>query len=387
MPLIGLGILILIFAVLNLFLYFKLGIKVANDSPRYINYASNILENGFYFDPHEFWYISYPLFLILVKSVHNSFEAIVLAQYLLSFTGLICLYLASLKLFENHLSAFITGLLYVGFFEISIYNSYILCESLYLSSLCISFFFLSKWYKKEFSVWSLVLGFSVILFTCFVKPTGIALIGALVIIGLFKVFTKLESKPLKIIGGIIILIPFIFLLNKMLTPFGFMNDYSRGELIFGMFQYTDSPFYNSLTIVPPKNLYFPNEDYPALIRLSLFIIHHPIYWTQLFFGKLFYLFAHIRPFWSTAHNIFSLTFLLPAYWFFIKGIKSGKTGMELRLFALTYINIHALSVGMLTDDWDGRFLLPILVMVFLFSGYGFGFSEKIRNQMKPFSKR
>jgi len=39
-------------------LYYKYGIKVVYDSPRYLNYAQN-LHQGFYVDSLNFWYFTY----------------------------------------------------------------------------------------------------------------------------------------------------------------------------------------------------------------------------------------------------------------------------------------------------------------------------------------
>jgi len=156
----------------------------------------------------------------------------------------------------------------------------------------------------------------------------------------------------------------------MLTTYGFMNDYQRGELIFGMFQYPNSPYYDILTINRPDNLYYPEESYPPLIRLILFIVHHPIYWLKLIFGKLFLFFLHVRPFWASWHNIYSILFLVPVYAFFFKGLFFGKATWKIKLFSMVLIGFHALSVGMLTDDWDGRFLLPVLPLFFLIAGKG-----------------
>jgi hypothetical protein len=64
-------------------------------------------------------------------------------------------------------------------------------------------------------------------------------------------------------------------------------------------------------------------------------------------------------------------FLTPSYYLFARGI-AYKWRKELLpfIFSVTYILFHTLSIGLTTNDWDGRFLIPILPVIFLFSGKG-----------------
>ncbi len=100
--------LIFLFAVLNSLLYWKLGIRIVNDSPRFLQYASNIIEKGFYFDHHEFWYFTYTAFMISIRFVHDSIAAVIIAQYILSLLGLLSLYYAASRLSESKKAGFTT---------------------------------------------------------------------------------------------------------------------------------------------------------------------------------------------------------------------------------------------------------------------------------------
>ncbi len=358
--------------IVNGVVFFTLGIKVANDSPRYLDYADKILNEGFFFDPHEFWYIGYVGFIMFFKLLALPLSWVVFTQYSLGLLAMIAIYFTMINLFENRPAAFTAALLFICFFELSLFNAYILGEANLISLITISFLFLSLWYKGKANPINLTLGILIILLATLTKPTGVSILAAILVYVIFKINQRIHGKSKKVAFMFILIVPFIFLINKMLTPFGFMNDYSRGELIFGMFQYPDNPNYDLLTIDRPDQLYFPDESYPAIVRLSLFIIQHPIYWIKLFLGKITLLFLHIRPFWSTWHNVFSLAFLLPVYYFFIAGFRSASLKIELKVFAITYILLHALSVGMLTDDWDGRFLLPVLPLIFLIASLKIG---------------
>ncbi|MFC4873609.1 hypothetical protein [Negadavirga shengliensis] len=356
------------FALLNTFLFRQLGIRVVNDSPRYLEYAANMGTNGFYIDPHNIWYIGYSFFILGVRSVHDSLGAIVLAQYLFSFMGLIAVYFAAGKVTANWLMALATAMLYLVFFEISIYNSYILCESLFVSMNAICLYFLVNWYRGNRQWFYLVPGALVLIYTVSIKPTGIALMGAMLALFIFFLWRRLGSAVLKTAFVGLVAIGFLVLVNRMLATYGMMNDYRLGEIVYGVSGFDQSNFYPLLTVERPEQLYLPGRSYGPLAQIVLFIGHHPLYWSKLFFGKLFYYFAHIRPYWSLWHNVYSVLLLVPLYGFAIKGMISFSP--TARIFVLAFICIHALSIGLTTVDWDGRFLLPLLPLLFVLAGKG-----------------
>lgn len=362
------ALLLVSFVLLNNFLFDQLGIREVDDSPRYLEYAANIKEYGFYIDAHNIWYIGYPLFILGVRSIHDSLEAVVLAQYLFSFMGLIAVYFAAGKLTGNRLMALASAMLYLLFFEISIYNSYILCESLFVSMNAICLYFLISWYKGERGKQYFIFGGAFLAYTAMIKPTGIALIGAMLVYMLYWAWHKLESKPLKWVLPVLMAVPFVLLVNKMLETFGLMEEYRLGEIIYGVRRFEGRWFYSLLTVPAPENPYVPELSYPPLLQVAAFIFHHPLYWSKLFITKLFYYFAHVRPYWAVWHNLFSLAILIPLYTFAIGGLRSLSSGV--RLYALAFISLNALSIGLTTVDWDGRFLLPLLPLMFVLAGKG-----------------
>lgn len=344
------------------------GVKIVNDSPRYIGYASN-LQDGFFIDPHNFWYIGYPIYILVINSLGGNIQTIVFGQYFLSLLAIISLYFASLNLWNNRLGAFFTCLLFIVFIDIGLWTSYVLTESLYVSFICFSLYLLSLIYKGSTNKTLYITTFVTILFTILVKPTGIALFGALFFIFLTFSLKAVRSRLLRSFIVIACLTVFLVLVNKMLTTFLIMENYQKGEIIYAITTLPPRPEYQWMIISPPKDIYIPEDSAPPIIKIVNFIFHHPIYWTQLFFAKVFFLLAHIRPYWSTAHNIYSLGILLPCYYFFIRVVKREKLSMPV-IFSCFYLAIHILSVAITSEDWDGRFLIPMLPVVFLFGGRG-----------------
>jgi 4-amino-4-deoxy-L-arabinose transferase-like glycosyltransferase len=282
----------------------------------------------------------------------GSIEAVVIGQYVLSLVAVLALYRAAFILWDSTISAVIACMLFLGFIDISIWNSYVLTESVYTSFICFSIYCLVTINKGKVSNRFIALSIFVVLFTIFIKPTGIALL-----VGVAAVFlTRIKSRPIRIAVVSITSVLFIILVNRMLTTFVLVENYLAGEVIYAA---TD------LVVERPTDLTNPSSSYP-LLRVILFVVQNPLYWTKLFVLKVYYLLSHTRPFWSVAHNIFSLLVLLPSYFLFFRNAR--RADRNVLIFATSFLLVHILSVGMTSDDWDGRFLIPMLPVIFIFSG-------------------
>jgi 4-amino-4-deoxy-L-arabinose transferase-like glycosyltransferase len=366
---IELTIISLVYLLINAPLFFIHGIKEVNDTHRYIEYA-NRLSEGFYFDPHNFWYIGYTIYIWLIHLFHNSSIAIVVGQYLIGFLASISLYKTSFIIWQNKRSALITVLLYLLFIDISSWNSYVLAESIFVSFICFSMHCLVLVYSGKRNFWFILLTGIVVLFTVLIKPTGIALLGALLTVLIYKPLSEIKNKPAYTGTMIFIVCVFLLLVNRMLATYLVMENYQLGEIIYAVSTVSGQYDVTSLMVATPDNIYQPPADYPPLFKIISFFFHHPIYWLELFLSKAYYLLLHVRPFWSKGHNLFSLFVLIPSYFFFLKAIIQEKTNTQVVTFVKTYLFIHLLSVCITSDDWDGRFLIPMLPVIFLFEGRG-----------------
>jgi len=117
----------LLFFLVNGILFWKLGLSVVSDTERFLTYAEEIKEKGIFFKPHDFWYIAYPLFIILMTGIYDSLGMVVLGQVALSYVALMSLYGSGRRLFINPQAGLVTGILFLGFLMISFWNFWIYC--------------------------------------------------------------------------------------------------------------------------------------------------------------------------------------------------------------------------------------------------------------------
>jgi hypothetical protein len=209
----------------SFFLFINYGIKYVNDSQRYIEYATN-LKNGFYFDPHNFWYFGYAIFLFSVRLVSEEFLYIILTQYLLCYLACLALYRSSIMLFDNQKVALVTALSFILFLEIPTWNSYILAESIYASFTCFSILLLIslKRYQRHYLT---ILAMLVVLFTSLIKPTGIALFSASLIAILYDPIVRLRRNSIKWVIGLVSVAMLLILANRMLVTYNVMENYEK----------------------------------------------------------------------------------------------------------------------------------------------------------------
>lgn len=364
------GYLLILYSLVSVICFQYYGIKIMVDSERYLNYAAN-LRSGFYVETHNFWYFGYVAFLYIIKLFSQDNLVIIIGQYFLGYLGVLAIYEAGRLLFSNKFQALFPALLMIAFIEIPMWNSFILSESFYISFTCFSIYFLVALYKKGVNPIRLLVAIAIILLTVIAKPTGISLLGAVLVPFLYKVINLVKPFALRwaIIGFAGLL--FLMLTNKMLSTFTLIeNDYVKGEIIYGISNYPDYPDHDRLVLSPPDNLYIPSVEYPPIIRIVSFILHNPAYWLTLFFTKFYYFIMHIRPYWSVSHNLFSLLFLIPVYGLSIRSFFVREFPKEILLFIIPYFTIHVLSVCLSTVDWDGRFLMPLLPVLFLLAAAG-----------------
>lgn len=359
-PLYAQATLLILWLIVQLILYKVTGVKIANDSPRYIFHANRLIEAGVVPAGQNFWYVGYIGFLAFFRVLDLGYSTVVGFQVFLSGLAALALYQATLHITgRNFTVAVFATALYVLWPKIQLWNFYILTDSLFASMMIISFWALV--YIKNWQQGIAVL--PLFLFAFLVRPSGI---GFLVAVAAFVYFTALiHYKKTAVRTGLWLfplLIVFTFLLlNKMLIPFKLIETYARGEVIF---------LYQGVLVDGGDQLNLPDWTEPPLFKLFYFIVHNPVYFIKLVCLKLFFFFSNGRPYYSLVHNVF-LLLLLPVYYFAVKGGISKKILSPPKAFIITFIIFQAFIVMLTVEDWDGRFLVPVLPFVFVLAATGF----------------
>src|SRR5690606_3606188 len=104
-----------------------------------------------------------------------------------------------------------------------------------------------------------------------------------------------------------------------LQDFNFMSIeiYLTGDVVYLASHYV--PQFSNLS-VNSGTLVLPDPSLPTIFQLVQFIFQNPVYFGQLAFTKLFFFFAHFKPYYSLTHNFLIGITLYPLYLFFISGL-------------------------------------------------------------------
>lgn len=367
-------VLALVWVGMNGGLYLHYGIKVVADSPRYLDYAQKIADGVGWYEPHNVWYVGYVVFIVVVKGFFATNGAIIVAQVLMHGLAAVVLYRTSYRLFASRGAALITALLFLGWIELPAWNFYVLAESWYVSLICLVLYCIIS-FDGSPKRW--VITTVVVLLTFITKPTGIAV---LVAYGVFLVSYYWKFVRQQRGAAFAILLPLLwcvyYLVNSMLDTFALIENYATGEIVFRASTLKNYPNQEWLVLQVDK-LSIPPEQASAIKRLALFAAQNFIYFAKLFLVKLVYFLAHIKPYFSWQHNLVIATTLFPIYAFFIRTfvLTNNRT---VRSFCTSFLVVSTISISLTTLDWEGRFLMPMLPLLFLFAGKGLSDLKPIR---------
>lgn len=359
-------ILLLLWLLVNLILLKSLGIRTGADTEVYGAMAYAWLE-GDLPEGRLLWYSSYIALLAVIFELGGDFVWVVVVQIVLSGVAAICLARAVRNISGDTRIAFVAVLLYLAWIKIHQWNIFIYTESFFTSLAIISF---AAWVLSR-RPWHFVLSGLLIVLTFFVRPTGFSFLAGWLVYGLVSVPLRQRWKWLAVvvISGMGLL-----LLNFMLKDFVLVESYARGEII-----YPDI----SLGIVPPDDLYIPDADHGSLVRLAQFVWYQPGYFIKISLFKLLLFFANVKPYFSLLHNALIVLLLYPLYYFAVLGYRHFPSSKK--YFLLGFIGSQAATVMLTTNDWDGRFLVPVLPFIFILSAVGIVY--QLTKKASPVSER
>jgi hypothetical protein len=332
------------------------GIRIVNDSNRYMEYSHAIAYGDFY-QEHNIWYFGFCGFMAVFFKLGLGIKSIILAQVLISACSVLLLQKAMEKLSGNVLASLVTCLAYLCFIEVSSWNFYILTESLFVSSICAFVYFLTH-YTFSKHKFDLILTSLFALIVFWLRPIGISLVVAFALYLYVALLHNLLKNWQKIFLALTFSLAFLVLLTFMLSSFHLVENYATGEIVFGISRIPNYHGHEQILMEIPKDLYVPTQG-STLYKAIDFYVKNPVFGLKLLFLKAFYFLSHYKPYYSFWHNVHTLFLLIPAYIGTILFLKSANY-LALKTFVLSYIVFSTLIIMLTCEDWDGRFLMGLI---------------------------
>ncbi|MDO7885235.1 hypothetical protein [Hymenobacter cheonanensis] len=358
------------------------GPHYANDSARYLGYAANLAEHGYYkIEPgtapttianngvanfqyeHNQRYILYPWYQSVWLRLHAGWWGIVLGQIALSGLAALALYGAVRRLAGGRraAAALATGL-FVLWPDVQQFNCYLLTESLFISLSVLSFWAFGRTRAGGWRAWVALGGLLVL--TALVRPNGFVVAAAVGLAGLATLFVKKRRVFWLAVGAAGLASPLaVWWLNHQLVSFFIVETYLRGELMFA------TPVW---AVHPSAPLVLPPAGWGQMSRVLYFAAHNPGFLARLMLGKLFVFFSSIKPYYSLGHKLLSVLGLWPLYYLAVRGARRAAVWLPARAFLVGVPLLQAAVVMLTVDDYDVRFLAPVLPFVFALVGLAVG---------------
>jgi hypothetical protein len=348
------------------FFNLEMGYLIGGDSSRYIQGANNII-NFELPDGKGTSYLGYISYIAAFQYFKLDLTFVVLSQILLTFISSLCIYKISKKFSSHFLAVFVLSL-YLFYLPLQMWNFYILTETIFICLMIFIIYFLI-FFKTRYVPLLIFL----IIFYILLKPHGIVLIPSLALSLLIWLYlqNKLRLFNLFIILLVILFFPILSLLNLYLENESIVNSIAKLGIIWGYDNHN-----NYLEYKIPNNI---DND---LLSFLIFLKHNIYTFTIAFFKKIWFFNFRIRPYYSDLHNyylmVFNLIYWPAAVFGFLKLKNKNNIGVILMYCLIVFFN---LAIGFSWADWDGRFSLYILPLIFIFAGVGFYNIKYLKNKL------
>jgi hypothetical protein len=330
------------------------GVHGAGDSGRYLGAAGALL-SGEALTGKAASYLGYDLFVAAVMAFGGGPVAVAAVQALLSLVAALALGRIGLLLFGGRagIAAAAAFLLYP---DIQRWNMYVLTESLFISAVVISVYLVLT-ASTRLRIAAAVLA---VLFTAIVRPNGFIVAAAALLYAFWILWRRGRFKTLGVLVALVaVALPLAGgLIGTMSGKEHMLDHYREGTVVWG---------YPQGGLGASAEADSCDDAGGSLAQLACYAGRHPGRFMALALAKIGQFLLHARPFYSDAHNAFSLVTLLPAYALAVLGMfRAASRGSGWLLPALVVV-FQAGVVGLSFADWDGRHLDAILPLVFLFA--------------------
>lgn len=300
--------------------------------------------------------------------------AFAIFQSLLSTAAALFLYHGGVVLF-NAKAGFLTAVIFLLWLDCIQWNTAIMTESLASSLICMVIYLLIVFNEsaKHFALLMLLL-----LANLMTRPTGVLIILGAVVFMLLR-YSPFLRQRVAFRGVLYVSLSIIFLTGAwvMLNEWDFTDQYEKGNIVTYMDVIKGQPLYDETLRLDTSDLRMPDKTKRPAEKIFLFAIENPMHYAKAGVLKVFYLISFYRPYFSTAHNLYTVLWLLMIYGLFFLGLRHVRY-KPMKGFVVSIILANCLLVAISAADWDNRFYMPMQPGIALLAGGGLVWLRRLR---------
>lgn len=377
-------ILLVGWAAVHTMLFWHFGVRTLFDASDYMRGADFLIAHGRFEDIHHVFYAVPVGLLALFRLVFpEQLLPFLFFQSVLSGMAILSIYSSGTKAFNDSRAGFLSGILFLLWWDNIQWNTVTMTESLFCTFTCFLLYLLVHFEGKR-SQYYLVFG--LMFFILFIRPTSIVIVlGATAFLLHYewsRRATTVFEKTATIMLGLLIAGTGATL---MLTQWDFTDQYKRGNIVTYMDTLEGDNLYHNGLRIDPAGLDLPSEDLPAIRKMVYFFIHNPLHFFYAALLKIWFLVSALRPYYSLAHNSYLIVWMTGIYFLSYFGWRNTRLP-QVNIFIVSVILVNCLLIGISTVDWDNRFYIPMEPgIVLLAGGGGIVLFDWMRNKVRTIS--
>jgi hypothetical protein len=350
---------IIIWSLIQLFIYLKFGTVTILESKKYIQAAEYFLANGTFPEKRYLFYSGITLLIAFCKYVGLGYSEVIFFQLIYSLLAHVLFLKALRKLSPSTIiPPFVTVCCLSLYIPFQFWNFTLYSESLFYSSTLA--FFSCCLLNKPTHLTGLLSQLTFLLIAVFCRPLGALLIPCWTLYLIITSTGTIKYILISLLFGSLFIL--ILLSNYILSSIGDWQILKPAEYGYVI---CDMPSSDSISLEISK-------DITPLRQLRIYISEHPGHFFKMCYKKTIAFFFLYRPYYSTLHNLFLLIMAIVTYLPIMLTLrKSADEDTHLKKFSYSIILIFWLSVCLQCDDYHNRFYnstLPFFLYlgVFLF---------------------
>ena len=356
----ALWIVVGVFAVVNLVIAWWFGIRTGQDTGIYIDGAAAMLE-GHALTARQPSYAGYIAVVALCQWLGVGPSGVIAIQLFAAATAAAVVFLLASSLGGTTAGA-VAVLMLAADLETNRWHVYLLTDSLFASMLL-----LATWlvYRAAVAgvIWRYALAAVAMIAAALIRPEGWFVLPAA---AAYWIVSAPLAPGVRAASMAAIILMFAALatlvtprLGGNLEAVGPAHMLRQGQTIWDY-----DGWRLSMPSGPP-----PVPDAGSAVNAIAYAISHPISTAQLMVARVAVHFAHVRPFFSYAHNVVIAAWLVPVYLCAVRGALVTRA-RSLKMWCAGVIGTQTLMVALTHADWDGRYLAHVMQLIYPFAAVG-----------------
>lgn len=348
----------MLFAVVNLTLVAINGVRYGGDTGLYLDGAARLLDGRPLVD-REPSYVGYVAVVAAAQALGIGTFGVVLFQVFLASLASAAVFAIGAAL-AGRIAGIVAAILVSFDVDTNRWHQFILADSVFVSLFVIGMW-LTHLAATRGGVQRLVAALTIAVCAGFVRPEGWfflpAAVGYVIVTRAVTLRQRLASVGAAVGAAAILWAVLSPMHQGNMQAVGPADMLQRGQTIWD---------FDGWRVDMPPGDAMGGDQAGGAIRYAL---RHPFSTVQLMAARVAVHFAHVRPFYSTAHNVVIVLWLVPVYAVAVFAI--WRLGMApLPVWIITAIATQTAVVALTHAEWDGRYLAHVLPLIDALVGAG-----------------